>query len=511
MSGQVPAAGGVAMLQSMEKLVSVVREVLAGRKFVVVSNREPIVHQRDPSGRLKVLHPASGMTTALIPIMEACQGVWVAHGSGNADFEVTDAGDGLGWPPENPTYRLRRVRIPRDVEEGYYYGLSNEGIWPLCHIAYTAPFFRHSDWEDYCVANRLFANAVLEEIGDSPAAVFIQDYHLALLPRMLRKERPDLLVAQFWHVPWPNREVMRVMPWLEEFLDGLTGNDLLGFHVQHHCNNFLDTADRNLESMVDYEHHRVTRGGRATYVRPFPISIDAHAYAEVAARSDFATSFPELCAATAGQVLLLGVDRLDYTKGIPHRMRILDTLFRKYPEFLGRVTLVQVGAPTRTVISRYVSLADEVAKMVSEINDRFGQDGWLPVRYVPEHQDRDLLAALYRRADACLVTSLHDGMNLVAKEYVVAHAGTPGTLLLSKFTGAARDLLEACLVNPYDIEGSADVLAQSLRLPLEVRADAMQRMYERVCASDVFDWARAVVRSLADVTRRQEARQFPGN
>jgi trehalose 6-phosphate synthase/phosphatase len=496
---------------SQHRLVALMRERFGDRKIVVVSNREPIVHRRDPGGGVTMLHPASGMTTALVPLVAATGGVWVAHGSGTADFDVTDARDGLECPPEKPAYRLRRVRIPTEVEAGYYYGLANEGIWPLCHIAYTAPFFRHSDWADYVAANELFAAAVLDEVGDDRALVFVQDYHLALLPRMLRVARPDLLIAHFWHIPWPNREVMRVMPWLDEFLDGLLGSDLLGFHVQHHCNNFMDTIDRSIEALVDVEHGRAVRGDHPTFVRPFPISIDAHAYAELAAAASFESFFPELAGQVDGQIVLLGVDRLDYTKGIPHRLRMLESLMERHPELVGRVTLVQVGAPTRSAITRYADFAREIAELAEDINRRFGRGEWLPVRYVPEHQDRDALAPLFRRADACLVTSLHDGMNLVAKEYVAAHAGSPGTLLLSKFTGAARELHEACLVNPYDVEGSADVLAASLRLPDHVRADAMQRLWERVCSHDVYAWATELLRSLDDVARRREARTFPGN
>jgi len=328
---------------------------------------------------------------------------------------------------------------------------------------------------------------------------------------MLRKARPDLLIAHFWHIPWPNREVMRVLPWLEEWLDGLLGSDLLGFHVQHHCNNFLETIDRSIEGLVDLEHGRAIRNEHPTFIRPFPISIDAHAYAELARTRSFEEVHPELAQQVEGQIVLLGVDRLDYTKGIPHRLRMLESLFDRHPELRGAVTLVQIGAPTRSAITRYADLSEEIAALAEDINQRHGRDGWLPIRYVAEHRDRDALAPLYRRADACLVTSLHDGMNLVAKEYVAAHAGEPGTLLLSKYTGAARELHEACLVNPYDVEGSADMLAESLALTPAVRADAMQRLWQRVCDHDVYAWAAELFRALDDVARRRVAKSFPGN
>jgi trehalose 6-phosphate synthase len=479
--------------------------------MVVVSNREPVIHVRESEREPRVLHPASGMTTALAPIAEACNGVWVAHGSGSADFEVTDERDGIAWPPTAPTHRLRRVRIEPDVERGYYYGLANEGLWPLCHIAYTQPMFRHRDWEHYRSANRAFADAVLDEIGSDPAVVFVQDYHLALVPSLLRRARPDLLIAQFWHIPWPNREVMRVFPWREDFLRGMLGSDLIGFHVQHHCNNFLDTVDRGVEGLVEYEENRATREGRATFVRPFPISIDVDAFSRAAVARPFDAVFEELAPKVAGQLMLLGIDRLDYTKGITHRLRVIEALFDREPSLRGRATFVQVGAPTRTVIPRYAALAREIHELVEHVNRRFANGRWKPVHYLPEHHDRDDLAVLFRRADACLVTSLHDGMNLVAKEYVAAHAGLPGTLVLSKFTGAARELLEACLVNPYDIEGTAAVLAESLSLPASARADAMRLMHDRLHVHDIYDWAYEIFRSLDEVDRRRRAELFPGN
>jgi trehalose 6-phosphate synthase len=499
---------------SRDRLLRLAGKRFSERKLVVVSNREPVIHERDGRdgrGRHRILHPASGMTTALGPVVESCGGIWVAHGSGSGDFDVTDSRGGLEWPPDAPTHRLRRVRLERDVEEGYYYGLANEGIWPLCHIAYTQPMFRHADWDAYRAANRAFADAVLDEIGDAPATVFVQDYHLALLPRMLRDARPDLLIAHFWHIPWPNREVIRVFPWQEEFLHGLLGSDLIGFHVRHHCHNFLDTLDRGIEGLVDWEHSRAIHGGRPTYIKPFPISIDADGFAALAAERRFEEAYPELDAQTRGQILLLGVDRLDYTKGITHRARMFEALLEENADLRGRVTLVQIGAPTRTVIPRYASLASEVQDAVDQVNTRFATDTWVPIRYLPEHHERAMLAPLFRRADACLVTSLHDGMNLVAKEYVAAHAGTPGTLLLSKFTGASREFVEACLVNPYDIEGSARDLAASLRLAPAIRGEAMRRLFERVRAHDVYDWAHDILRALDDVARREYAQRFPGN
>lgn len=488
---------------------------LGGRKLVVVSNREPVIHVQKAGG-VEELTPASGLTTALAPVVSACGGTWVAHGSGSADFEVTDALNRVEVAaPEltsNGKFWLKRVRLSQEVEQGYYYGYANEGLWPLCHVAYTAPFFRQKDWHAYCEANRLFANAILEDVKDSESAiVLINDYHLGLVARMLREARPDLLLAHFWHVPWPSRETTRVCPQLPELLAGMLGNDLLGFHVEHHCNNFLETIDRSIEALVDWEHHTAQRREHRTFVRSFPISIDAEAFSRMAQARSFEATFPELAARVGDREVLLGVDRLDYTKGIPHRLRMVENLLTAHPGWRERLVFVQVGAPSRSVIPRYRALAREVQELVDQINEKFATAHWKPVEYLSDHQDRSRVAVLMRRAEACLVTPLHDGMNLVAKEYVAARADLPGTLVLSKFSGAARELPEACLINPYDVDGSAELIAESLQLPKEQRTDAMGRMLEHVRRNNVYRWSHRLFRSLDDVARRSAARFFPGN
>jgi trehalose 6-phosphate synthase len=486
---------------------------MRGRKLVVVSNREPVL-DRHRDGKVERITPASGLTTAMLPLVSAANGTWIAHGSGDADFVRTDRRDGIEVVPEGDrrrAFRLRRVRLSAEIESGYYYGYANEGLWPLCHVAYTAPVFRRSDYAAYVAANHVFAQAILEEVGSSEAVVLLNDFHLALVPRLLRKARPDLIVSQFWHVPWPSFETMRVCPQVQELLDGLLGNDLLGLHVRLHCNNFLDTVDRGIEGLVDWERMSAQRAGHRTFVRPFPISIDLEAFAEDARSRTFADTFPELHARLGDRTVLLGVDRLDYTKGIPHRLRMLERLLEDHPELREKLVLVQVGAPTRSQIGRYRALQEEVAELVRAIDARFATPTWRPIEYLPEHHDRHEVAVLMRRADACLVTSLHDGMNLVAKEYVAARGDRPGVLLLSKFAGAARELPEACLINPYDIDGSADLLLESLRQPEERRRAAMARMSEHVRHHDIHRWAMGLLASLDDVARFRDAREFPGN
>lgn len=454
-----------------------------------MSNREPYIHSYE-GDEIRCLRPASGLTTALGPVMQTCGGVWVAHGGGTADRATVDDCDRVAVPPEDPSYTLRRVWLTKDEEQGYYYGFSNEGLWPLCHVAYTRPVFDSAHWRQYCRVNRRFADAVLDEVQDEPAVVFVQDYHFALLPRMLKNARSDLVVMQFWHIPWPNREIFRVCPWQDEILDGLLGNDLLAFHIQYHCNNFLETVDRSLESRVDMERFSVTRGGRTTAVRPYPISIDADAVA-AALPPDRSSAEIRLRRRLGlrGVQVLFGVDRVDYTKGIPERFAAVDRLLALHPELKGTFTLVQVGAPSRVHIPAYQHLNEQLESLVEAINWRHGQGSWRPIVFINEHHDPEQVYALYRIAAACVVSSVHDGMNLVAKEFVAAREDLQGVLVLSQFTGAARELTDAVLVNPYAIDAFAEAIYQALTMPPEEQEERMRRMRQQVCDHNIYRWA----------------------
>jgi trehalose 6-phosphate synthase len=490
-----------------DRLESVVRERLDGLKVVVVSNREPYVHTYDGDA-IRYLRPASGLTTALDPVMRVCGGTWVAHGSGNADQAVVDERDRVAVPPEHPSYTLRRVWLTKAEEQGYYYGFANEALWPLCHIAYTRPKFDRADWEQYTEVNRKFADAVLDEVGSEPAMVFIQDYHFALLPRMLKNARDDLVVAQFWHIPWPNRETFRVCPWQDEILDGLLGNDLLAFHIQYHCNNFLDTVDRSIESKVDMEHFSVTRGGRTTLVRPHAISIAPELVA-AALPADLAREEMRFRRRLRlGNVrLLIGVDRVDYTKGIPERFAAVDRLLTLYPELRGTFTFVQVGAPSRVHISTYRHLNEEIARRVDEINWRHGQLTWRPIVLLNEHFDAEQVVLLYRIAAGCVVSSLHDGMNLVAKEFIAARDDCQGTLVLSPFAGAARELTDAILANPYAVDELAEALRLALAMPPEEQERRMRRMRAQIEDNNIYRWAGML---LSEAGKLASARQAVG-
>ena len=480
---------------SKERLEHVARTRLGGAKLIVVANREPYIH-RYKDGEIEWIRPAGGLTTALDPVMQACGGVWVAHGSGDADTEVCDANGRVGVPPDDPNYVLRRVWLTKDDEEGYYYGFANSMIWPLCHQVFARPVFDPHHWDSYRQVNQTFADAVLEEAAGGPALVFVQDYHFALVPRLLKAARPDLVVAQFWHIPWPNVEKFLVCPWAKELLDGMLGNDLLGFHTQADCNNFLESVDRALECRIDRERFAVTRGGHDTTVRPFPISVDP------ALADEYLVGWEDRAAAIrkkhrfCDRPLIVGVDRVDYTKGIPERLRAVDRLLRQHPELKEQFHFVQVGAPSRTHIPAYRDLTEEVNKLAEQINWEHGTETWQPVVFLLEHYDPDDIFALYRSSAGCVVSSLHDGMNLVAKEFVTARGDERGVLVLSRFTGAARELSDAVLVNPFDVDEMADGLRAALTMPALEQERRMRRMRAQVNDHNIYRWAGTLLSTL---------------
>lgn len=456
--------------------------------MIVVANREPYIHNREGT-ELRWIRPASGLVTALDPIMRATGGVWIAHGSGTGDRETADERGRLAVPPAKPSYTLRRLWLTKEEEDGYYYGFSNRALWPLCHIAYTRPIFEAADWEQYKRVNEKFAEAVLEEIEGAPAIVLVQDYHYALLPRIVKTRRPDAVISHFWHIPWPHREAFRICPWQDEILDGLLGSDLLGFHVQLHCNNFLETVDRLIESRVDYEKFSVTRGSHETKVRPFPISIDMEEVAQDGhARSDV-QGFKKSLGLREEWAIALGVDRMDYTKGIPERLRAVDRFLERYPVWRHRFVFLQMGAPSRTEIREYRELNAEVDGLAAHINAKYGTDSWRPICLARAHHPVEDIFAGYRAATVCVVSSLHDGMNLVAKEFVAARDDREGVLILSPFTGAAREMPEALLVNPYATDAFADALNAALTMPVEEQQRRMQRLRTQVAEHNIYRWA----------------------
>jgi len=470
-----------------EKLI---KEKLKNYRLFVVSNREPYIHNWKED-QIECIRPASGLTIALDPMMRACGGIWIAHGSGTADRETVGIDQKVRVPPENPQYELKRVWLSREEEMGYYYGFANEGLWPLCHIAYTRPVFRATDWEFYKKVNHIFAEAILEEIDGERSLVFIQDYHLALLPRIIKEKRPDVLVIQFWHIPWPNPEAFRICPWKKDILEGLLGNDLLGFHIRYHCNNFIDTVALELEARPDRERYAIFYKNRTTYIRHFPISVDFDAIAEGASKREVEEEVKRLKTKyhLFDKIIGVGVDRLDYTKGIPEKSRAINLFLDRNPEYKRRFVYVQLGAPSREHIPSYKRINEEIEGWVEEINWKHRTNHWFPILFLREHLSFLSVLAFYRMANFCIVSSLHDGMNLVAKEYISAKGDSEGVLILSRFTGASRELNEALLINPYATDEFAQAIQEAIEMDSEEVSRRMKKLREIVKERNIYRWA----------------------
>ncbi|MGA0611562.1 alpha,alpha-trehalose-phosphate synthase (UDP-forming) [Caldimonas sp. KR1-144] len=483
-----------------QRLRALLKTQLSGDQVIVVSNREPYIHEH-ADGRIIVKRPASGLVTAVEPVMRACSGTWVAHGSGDADREVVDSHDRVRVPPGHDDYALRRIWLRPEEEQGYYYGFANEGLWPLCHVAHVRPVFRESDWQRYMEVNRRFADAVVEEARVEDPVILAQDYHFALLPAYVRERLPRATILTFWHIPWPNPESFGICPWRREILRGLLGSTIVGFHTRYHCKNFLETVDRYLEARIEHEHSTVTIGGDETLVESYPISI-AWPRPEVSAQwpsvAECRRELLEAYELPDDQAFAVGVDRFDYTKGILERLHAVERLLEKHPEWVGRFTFVQVAAPSRSSLEEYRVFQQRIDSVVQRINDRFGKNGRPPVRLIAEHREPEQITRLFRAADVCLVTSLHDGMNLVCKEFVAARDDERGVLILSRFAGAARELSEALIVNPYHVEETADAIHQALTMPPAEQRERMAAMRMTVREFNVYRWA---ARMLADAGR----------
>lgn len=495
-------------LWTEKRLRDLVVAKLGENSLFVVSNREPYLHIFDAKrNETQMMFPASGVVTAIDPIMRACGGTWVAHGSGNADRRFVNSRNKLGVPPGDERYILKRVWLTKEEEEGYYYGFANEGLWPLCHVTHTRPIFREVDWQIYRKVNEKFAESLLEELPADNPFVFIQDYHFTLLPQMIKRKRPDATIALFWHIPWPNPEVFSICPYQEEILEGMLGCDLIGFHVQNHCNNFLDTANRLMESRVNTEKFSVVRSGRETLVRAFPISVDPSVFGtptesvlkqKEKIREEFKLD---------GKIVAVSVERIDYTKGIVERILAIDRFLEKYPEFKKRFVFIQIAAPSRTHIKRYHDLVGEIDELIERKNWKYSEGDWRPIIYLKRQFTHEEISPYYRLADLCIVSSLHDGMNLVAKEFIAARDDLSGILLLSRFTGAARELTDAVQINPYAIEEFAESIKVAIEMPADEKRRRMVRMREIVSKNNVYLWAANIIADLTAVKNTQPLRK----
>ncbi|MBI2519976.1 MAG: trehalose-6-phosphate synthase [Bdellovibrio sp.] len=484
-------------------LKKILHEDLAGDEVLIVSNREPYIHVRR-GDQVEVQVPASGLVTALEPIMRACSGTWIAHGSGSADRDVVDKKDHVRVPPEHPCYQIRRVWLSKEQEAGYYYGFSNEGLWPLCHIAHTRPTFRTSDWKQYVEVNEKFAKAVIEEAKTDDPVILVQDFHFALLPKLIREKLPNATIISFWHIPWPNPEAFGICPWREEIISGLLGSSIIGFHTKFHCNNFIDTVDRFVEARINRETSTISYGRKLSAIRSYPISIEwppiwlknQKSIAECREEIRIINNMDK------ERLLGIGVDRLDYTKGIIERFMAVERLLELRPELIGKFTFIQIAAPSRSSIEQYQHFDAQVRALATQINQRFGNERYQPICLKIEHHTPDQVFRYYRAADFCMVTSLHDGMNLVAKEFVAARDDERGVLILSQFTGASRELLEALVVNPYNIDQCATALQVALLMPINEQRDRMRSMRGLIQEFNVYRWAGKMLMDAARMRQR---------
>jgi trehalose 6-phosphate synthase len=479
------------------KLRDLIHAKLGEDALFVVSNREPYMHVIDEdTGITKCIRPASGVVTAIDPILRACGGTWIAHGSGDADRKFVNSKDKLGVPPEDIRYVLRRVWLTKEEEEGYYYGFANEGLWPLCHVTHTRPIFRETDWQMYKKVNQIFAKAVLEELPAKNPFVFIQDYHFTLLSKLIKEKRPDATIALFWHIPWPNPEVFVICPYQQEILDGMLACDLIGFHVQYHCNNFLDTTNRLVECRVDTEKFSVVRANKETFIRTFPISVNGYINSQVPHDEMRQIDKIQKEFQLEGKIIALGVDRIDYTKGIIERILAIDRFLEKYPQYKNKFVFIQLAAPSRTHIKRYHELMGEIDDLIEKKNWKYSDGNWKPIIYLKRHFSPEEIRPYYTLANLCIVSSLHDGMNLVAKEYVASKKDSNGVLILSRFTGAARELTDAVQINPYSIEEFSDAIKFSIDMPNEEKRKRMENMRKIVSENNVYKWAGNIITEL---------------
>jgi trehalose-6-phosphate synthase len=481
-------------------LQEVVKNKLSDYLFMVVSNREPYIHSYFGDA-IECKVPASGLTIALDPVMQSCKGTWIAHGSGDADKKVVDNKNRISVPPDNPTYTLRRIWLSKEEEDRYYSGFSNEAIWPLCHIVYTRPKFDEVDWNTYKKVNEIFAEAVVDEIDGKKAFIFIQDYHLALLSRLIKKANHNVITAQFWHIPWPNREAFRICPWQDEILEGLLGNDLIGFHIAYHRDNFMETVERTLECKIDRERNAIIKSGQTTLVRPFPISVDFDLISEDSNKEDVQVEIDRLKQkfGLGDSIIGVGLDRIDYTKGIPERLIALDKLFAKYPEYCGKVIFFQLGEPSRIHIKKYRELNAETDELIETINWKYQREDWRPIIHIKEHLSPVTLHAFRQMANFFIVSSLHDGMNLVAKEFVASRVDEDGVLILSRFTGAARELTDALLINPYATDDFAEKIKEAIEMRPADRKKRMRKLREIVQNNNIYRWAGKIVTELSNI------------
>ena len=485
-----------------ERLKEFVKKYLLDRQIIMISNREPFIHTKEGK-KIGYYIPASGMVTAIDPIMQACGGIWVAHGSGNADKLMVDKKDHVLVPPDEPKYTLKRIWLTEQEVKGYYLGFSNEGMWPLFHLAHTRPIFRMQDWEEYQRVNEKFAQVVLSEIHHmKKPLLLVQDFHLALLPRMIKNRMPEVTIGIFWHIPWVSPEMFSICPWKKEILDGILGADLVGFHTQQYCNNFIESVGRELESLINYNQLTIIKNEHLSLVKSFPISIaftngiDESITDDTSAKNE---KNPVKRLGIQSKYLGVGVDRMDYTKGILERLKGIEIFLHQNPAYVGEFVFIQIAAPSRGEVEKYRQFAQDVQQEVERINSLFQKNNWKPVILLNQKYSHEQINLLFQESNFCLVTSLHDGMNLVAKEFVAARNDGMGVLILSQFTGAAQELKDALIVNPYNGAQTAEAIHQALIMTPAEQKSRMNKMRETIKNYNIYRWSAEFLKSLVNL------------
>jgi alpha,alpha-trehalose-phosphate synthase [UDP-forming]/trehalose-phosphatase len=473
---------------SYEALKVFIKENLTDKNLIIVSNREPYIHKRI-GNYLKVEKPTGGLTSAMDEVLRAVGGTWVAWGSGGADRETVDERNCIYVPPNKPLYKLKRVWLNPDEVNNYYHGYSNRVLWPLCHITLDRVYFRKKYWMDYKKVNLAFANAVLEE-ADKKSLVWIHDYHLCLVPQILRDKRSELTIAHFWHIPWPDYSVFRVCPQIKEIIEALLNNDLIGFQIPLFINNFLGCVKEILDGAeIDYKNQTVLYNGHMTLLRSFPISVDFKRFDSLASAPKTSTTIQTLKERydLKNKYIGIGVDRLEYTKGLIKRLQAIDLFFEKNPKFIGKFTFIQIAVPTR-MKEPYATYKLAVETLIRKINKKYSLENWNPIVYRDIKSEHEDLVAYYRMADVGIISSIYDGMNLVAKEFVASQIEKKGVLLLSEFAGASEELDGAIPVNPYDIEEFSNSIKTALELPAKEKACRMNALRKQVSERDIYKW-----------------------
>jgi trehalose 6-phosphate synthase len=488
-------------LWTAERLRSWLAATYGGESIVVLANREPFRHDCQPDGEIVVNRSAGGLVTALEPFIQACSGVWVAHGAGTADRVVVDGRDGVDvTSADGSWYRLRRVWLEPHEERGYYHGFANEGLWPLCHQAHVQPIFRPDDFGWYHKVNARFADAVCSEVATKSPLVLVQDYHFALVPQAIRKRLPLSTIVTFWHIPWPHPQQYAICPWGRQLLEGLIGSNIVGFQTPDDCRNFIDTVKCVLDVQVDRGRNLILQDDREVAIRVYPVSVEwpRRWVCQLQPIEDCRVSVCRQFDLRPDIRLAVGIDRLDYTKGIVEKCLTVERLLELNPELRERFALLQIAEPSRDRVPAYRAYRERLLATIDRINLRFATAGYRPIILLETHHDQADVYRLLRAADVCYVGSLHDGMNLVAKEFVTARDDNRGVLILSQFAGAARELIDALIVNPYAIDATARRLAEALSMTDDEQSRRMRTMRSTVAEFNIYRWAGEMMK---DATR----------